>query len=290
MVDCAKCGKKARKNMELNSKILLISILIISMLPNVFADYSIEPLCDAVCIEGDGANFKITLTTENLTTSDMIIDEIEYTEISLKDKKYDALIARESTSIVLGNYDTKTISIFGVIPPPTDSSNLYYVPCFKYKYKYTYYSGSFGEFSGTDEESICGIDTLVMKVIPLSEIDCRYSSDCNSDERCDTLKCIKLNCKYNEKLGYRTCIPFRCEQNQKYENNECVDLQCEGDEYAYNHTCNELNCIKIIQVANEHKCGRNLNLIYALSGILLIFLVMAIISHNKHRKTKKKKK
>lgn len=238
----------------MKKEIVILLTLILLSTPALGA-YNIEYKCSGnICIEGDTATFVVTLATESLYISGMDIDNITYTQVSIKDKQYDTVIARKSVYETLGPYDVKEITLTGTIPPPTKGHDLYFVPCFETLYRYHYYSTvSYEYIYKTEKMNTCGQDTLTMKVYPLSEIECRTTGNCKEDESCVDFKCKKL----------------LCEDNQEYNN----------------HQCQELNC-QVFQNARNHTCETNYTLFGG--GILLIGVIAIAISKTRHKSNRKK--
>jgi hypothetical protein len=237
----------------------ILCILILILIPNmVFAAYNVEYTCsDDVCIEGDTVTFDVTLTTDSFYRDDITIESIEYTKISIKDKQYDTIIARKATNLQMESYDTKSVKLSGTIPPPTKGHDLYYVPCFDIKMDYYYYgSYTYDKYDKTETISMCGDDTLTMKVYPLSEIECRNTGNCKEDEHCVDFKCTQII----------------CEDNQGYEDHTCKDLKC-----------------MFFQTAKNHKC--ELNYLIVGVGIIVIFTVVGLIIYfSRKKKTRPHKK
>lgn len=232
--------------------VLLYFTMLILSTP-VLGAYDVEYKCDdGICIEGDIVTFDVTLTTESLYASGMDIDNITYTQISIKDKLYDTVIARKSVYETLGPYDVKKITLTGINPPPTKGHDLYFVPCFEMFVQYHYYSTVTYEYVYRNEKrNTCGQDTLTMKVYPLSELECRNTDNCKEDESCIDFKCKKLLCE--DAQGYK------------------------------NHQCQELNC-QFFQDTRNHNCETNYTLLGGGIFVLGLIIVVFIKNHHKIRK------
>ncbi|MBS3131286.1 hypothetical protein J4212_02530 [Candidatus Woesearchaeota archaeon] len=235
---------------------LIFIILIIITTQNVLAAYNVEYHCqNDICIEGDTVEFGVTLTSDSFYRDDITIDSLEYTQVSIKDKQYDIVIARKDESIKFSSYDTKKTTLSGIIPPPTKGHDLYFVPCFSITMIYHFYgSYTYDRYDKTESSTICGQDTLTMKVYPLSEIECRNTGNCKEDEHCLDFKCKKII----------------CEDNQGYENHECKNLKC-----------------TFFQNAKNHRCEMNYLFVIIGSIILIIFGILIFFKINRRKRHKK---
>lgn len=202
----------------------IILFLLVFSLSFVLGEYDVSVSCyDNLCVEGFPVNFTVTIITADWENKEYI----NFTQIEIKDKQYNTLIAREETNMVLTPILQKNSIVFrGILPAPTSGDNLYYIPCFEGEYGYSnelveLYLGE--KYATVIPFDMCGSDTLTLKMIPKSEIQCSYYNDsqCLNDELCDKIYCKSLNCSGNQYADNHICQDLKCNLWQKPHNNKC---------------------------------------------------------------------
>ena len=209
--------------------------------------YSFNHTCSAEdCIEGSKAVFSVNIRSDD--------SFVRYKSISIRELESNITIAVNNDldlDVVPGQKVSDTL--FGSIPPPTAGHTLIYRPCFKY----IVLDSEKNALSPVIES--CGSDTISMTVIPLSDISCYKTEDCEYYQYCHDFKCLLVECsecqyiKDHECIDYGCCRPSDCNENEACLEHECVELKCLDIETLENHACMMLDCA-YDEKAENHEC------------------------------------
>jgi hypothetical protein len=153
-------------------------------------------------------------------------------------------------------------------------------------YKYTFDSSNFEKYSSkiTDATYIIKVagniidtnginigDNQVKFIISSDDIknkyvysveyslNCKYNSECTSDEACINSLCTKLNCgdcqylEDHECKSYECCSENDCKGTQTCEQKSCVEINCETNKHANNHVC-VWNCVGNSNCNQNEEC------------------------------------
>lgn len=167
-------------------KYITLTIILLVFLLNlntIKSSISINHKCeDYRCKEGTDITYYINIRNN-------IDKEIVVNYIKVKNEVDENIAVYEERSYKLLPNESNIFNITDKVPlPPLGGYTLHYYACFGVTILYP---------DGTTEvNEVCGISRKSLTVLPLSKIQCKQSSDCKSNEYCDTkfFKCRSLDC------------------------------------------------------------------------------------------------
>jgi len=222
-------------------RLLLVTLFIILLSNVVLAwDWSGTQSfdCDGCCVEDKTFSYTTTITN----TGD---DSFSVSKVYLR-KTSGSTIASINTQYTLNPGNSKSFTLTGNIPTPSNGYLTYYV-CFYLSEQRTYWWG--GTYTYSDW-SCSG--TQNKQVTSKSNFQCFTDANCASDEYCYispscTSQCLTVSqgsCGHivdHEWVNYECCSNANCASSKVCSNHYCVDISCTCG-YISNHKCVKYEC------------------------------------------------
>ncbi len=216
----------------MRKKILLFLALFLSAI--VYADdfVSLELSCEH-CIPNHVTNW--TLSIKN--NGEKMID---LHEVQIKKNRTDETVLSFLDPVEINPGFDHLFSIRKKIPYPNNSNLLILYPCLTLEPDIEHWGSSGKRLQHCYKDILLTVRTT----------DCYVDDDCLTDQYCEDMDCIRLNCSYCQFAKDHVCVDYgcckddECPKNKACLGHECKDLNCLPEEYMVNHTCQETPCKK----------------------------------------------
>jgi len=221
-----------------------LTVFLILMLTNLIVVYAWSWTgtqsfdCDGCCVEDK--TFQYTATITNTGSSSFSVSKSELRNY------YGSTIASSSTYANVNPSSTKSFTLTGNIPTPSNGYLTYYV-CFYLSEQRTYWWG--GTYTYSDW-SCSG--TQNKQVTSKSNFQCFTDANCANDQYCYispscTSQCLSVSqgsCGHivdHKWVNYECCSDSNCPTDKSCSDHYCVDISCSCG-YISNHQCIKYDC------------------------------------------------
>jgi len=245
----------------------LFSLLIISSANALISgEVYIDLECDGPCIEGEEANWNITIWNRGDKSLQVVHTEI-------RNKENVKLIKNEDPATIRPGQN-KTYVFIEPIPRPPASGKLDYKVCPRVSTP--------GYLGILQEQDLCRPIVESPFIILAENFECRTDTDCSADSRCIEFSCVELKCADCQYVSNHQCISYEC----------CSNTDCQEDMICDGHFCvteeGDRTAVQPLQFYDVEGLSLAVYIITALIAFIGLFLGFRLL--NLGRKNRKQKK